>query len=255
MLKLTHFGIVFVQHFLQASPTAVNQLKTEILLCDDEANLVVILADYLRNKGYGVSTAKGAQEAFEIIRSKTLDIALVDAKMPDVDGFEFLDTLRKSGEMMPIILMGDHLAQSDIIKAYNLGCDAYIDKPFAVELLICKIEAILRRCRTNKPTQEKIFELDGKIFDGEKQTFDGQHLSARENDLLLLLWRNKGELVERHLILRSLWRDDSYFASRSLSVYINRLRHILHETNLQILAVNKRGYRIVNTKEQSKVQS
>lgn len=236
---------------MHASHKAVTELKTEILLCDDEASLVVILADYLKSKGYDVVTAQDANEAFAIIKSQSIDIAIIDAMMPEVDGLELLDNLRKSGERLPIIIMGNHVAQSDIIKAYHLGCDAYVDKPFAVELLICKIEAILRRCREQRNEEEKVFELDGKIFDGEHQTFDGKHLSARENDLLLLLCRNKGELVDRHLILRTLWRDDSYFASRSLSVYVNRLRHIMHETNLQILAVNKRGYKLVNSKEQS----
>ena len=236
---------------LHASPTAVNELKTEILLCDDDANLVVVLADYLRSKGYDVIAAQDANEAFETIKSQTIDIAIIDAMMPGVDGMELLDNLRKSGEKLPIIIVGDHMAQSNIIKAYQLGCDAYVDKPFAVDLLICKIEAILRRCREQLKEEEKVFDLDGKIFDGEHQTFDGQHLSARENDLLLLLCRNKGELVDRHLILRTLWRDDSYFASRSLSVYVNRLRHILQGTSLQIMAVNKRGYKIVNSKEQS----
>ena len=228
----------------------MNELTTHILLCDDDATLVTVLADLLKSKGYVVTTAQEAEEAFANVKAGVIDIALIDAKMPDIDGLELLDNLRKSGETLPIIILGEHLPQSEIVKAYRLGADAYMDKPFAVELLICKMEAILRRCKQQDNNVEKIFDLDGKIFDGEHQTFDGQHLSARESDLLLLLCRNKGELVDRHLILRTLWREDTYFASRSLSVYVNRLRHILHETCLQIIAVNKRGYKLVNCKEQ-----
>lgn len=240
--------------FLHASPIDVNELNTHILLCDDDATLVTVLADLLKSKGYDVTTAQEAEEAFANIKIGIIDIALIDAKMPDTNGLELLDNLRKSGEKLPIIILGEHMPQSEIIKAYRLGADAYMDKPFTIEILICKMEAILRRCRQNNNNEQKIFDLDGKIFDGEHQIFDGKHLSARESDLLLLLCRNKGELVDRHLILRTLWREDTYFASRSLSVYVNRLRHILHKTNLQIVAVNKRGYKLVNCKEQNKVK-
>ncbi len=227
----------------------MSELKTEILLCDDEANLVAVLVDYLKSKGYSVTAAQNAEDAFNIIKSKNIDICILDAKMPGMNGIEFLENLRKSGETLPVIVMGDHLAQSDIIKAYMAGCDAYVEKPLAVELLICKINAIMRRCKEQKNSKEKVFDLNGKIFDGEHHSFDGQHLSARENDLLLLLCQNMGDLVDRHLILRALWREDNYFASRSLSVYVNRLRHILTGSDMRIIAVNKRGYKIVNSKE------
>ena len=208
---------------------AVNETKTHILICDDDVNLVAVLADYLKQKGYAVTTDKETNKPF--------DICLLDAQTVDINNIDILDT--------PVILMGEHMSQNDIINAYKKGIDAYVEKPLAVEILICKIEAILRRCRKQNHNEQKIFEYNGKIFDGVQQIFDGQRLSARENDLLLLLWRNKGELVDRHQILRSLWKEDNYFASRSLSVYINRLRHILTNTNLKILAVNKRGYKLI----------
>ena len=227
----------------------MDTIKTEILLCDNDANLVAVLADYLRGKGYGVTIAQDGEECFSILQSKQIDICLLDAYMPKVNGVTFLEDLRKTGDDMPIVVMGDHLNQEEIIRLYNLECDAYVDKPLSVEILICKMEAILRRCREKESDTQKVFDLDGKTFDGEHHLFDGQHLSARENDLLLLLCRNQGELVERHLILRTLWKEDNFFVSRSLSVYINHLRHILRNTNMKILAVHKRGYKIVNSKE------
>lgn len=208
---------------------AVNETKTHILICDDDANFVAVLADYLKQRGYAVTTDREANKPF--------DICLLDAQTVDFNNLDILDT--------PVILMGEHMSQNDIINAYKNGIDAFVEKPLAVEILICKIEAILRRCRKQNNNDEKIFEYNGKLFDGVQQTFNGQHMSARENDLLLLLWRNKGELVDRHQILRSLWKEDNYFASRSLSVYINRLRHILSNTNLKIVAVNKRGYKLI----------
>ena len=229
----------------------MDNLKTEILLCDNDANLVAVLADFLRDKGYGVIIAQDAEEGFSLIQSKNIDICLLDARMPKVNDTTLLEDLRKAGDNMPIVMMGEHLPQEEIVRLYNLGCDAYIDKPLSVEILICKMEAILRRCREQLNDKQKVFDLDGKTFDGEHHTFDGQHLSARESDLLLILCQNMGEVVDRHLILRALWKEDNFFVSRSLSVYANHLRHILRGTNIQIMAVHKRGYKLVNCKEQA----
>ncbi len=229
----------------------VDNLKTEILLCDNDANLTAVLAEYLRERGYGVTIAQDGEECFTVIQSKEIDICLLDAKIPVVNGVKLIDDIRKAGEELPLIIMGDHLKQDEIVRMYKVGADAYVDKPLSVEILICKMEAILRRCSEKQNNKEKVFDLDGKIFDGVHHTYDGKHLSARESDLLLMLCQNMGEIVDRHLILRALWKEDNFFASRSLSVYVNHLRHILSKTDYQIMVVHKRGYKLVNCKEQT----
>ncbi len=229
----------------------LDNLRTEILLCDNDANFVAVLADYLRERGYKVTIARDGEECFTTIQSKPIDICIFDNRIPKINGAKLIEDLRKAGENLPIIIMGDNVKQEEIIRLYNAGCDAYVEKPLSVEILICKINAIIRRCDEKQNNKEKVFDFDGKIFDGERHSFDGQHLSARESDLLLLLCQNMGEVVDRHLILRALWKEDNFFASRSLSVYINHLRHILNNTNMQIIVVHKRGYKIVNCKEQT----
>ena len=221
-------------------------VRTEILLCDDDANFAAVLADYLRGRGYNVIVCGDGDEGFRAFRSKAVDICLVDAKMPKTDGVTLLENIRTAGSTVPVIMMGEHLPQEEIIRAFGLGCDDYVDKPLSVEVLICRIEAILRRCSATLNEKAKVFDLGGKEFNGELHTIGGVHMSGRESDLLLLLCRNMGEVVDRQLILRSLWKDDSFFASRSLSVYVNHLRHYLEGTDVKILGVNKRGYKIVN---------
>lgn len=222
--------------------------KTHILLCDDDVNLTSVLSEYLRNRGYEVITARDGNDGLAKLSAGQCDVCVVDAKMPKHDGYEFLEMMRKDYMSIPVIMVMDRNVQDDIIKAYESGCDDYVVKPMSVELLICKIEAILRRFRPATASKEMVFDLGGKTFDGVRQSFDGVHLSSRENDLLLLLCQSMGSMVDRHLILRTLWQADNQFAARSLSVYANRLRHLLNGTGYSIMSVRGRGYKIVNSK-------
>ena len=222
--------------------------KTHILLCDDDVNLTTILSDYLQEHNYGVITAADGDEALAKVDGGQADICLLNVNMTKVSGFDVLENIRKTNNQLPIIMVIQNGAQEDITRAYKLGCDDYLVKPISVEILMCKVEAILRRCRPVFGSQEMEFDLGGKHFDAVHQTFDGQHIAARENDLLLILSQNMNNLVDRHLILRTLWQIDNRFAVRSLCVYINHLRRLLKDTDLQILAVHGRGYKLVNSK-------
>lgn len=222
--------------------------KTHILLCDDDVNATSVLADFLRDKGYEVIIAHDGEDCLRKLSGDQCDICLLDVTMPKLDGFETLNTMRKSNLMLPVVMMMETNSQQAIVRAYGLGCDDYVVKPLSVELLICKIEAILRRFRPSTMSQETEFDLDGLHFDSVRQTLNGTHLSARENDLLLLLCQNMNAVVDRHVILRSLWQADNHFAVRSLCVYINHLRHFLQGTDVQIVSVHGRGYKLVNSK-------
>jgi DNA-binding response OmpR family regulator len=222
--------------------------KTNILLCDDDVNLTTVLVDYLHEHGYGVITAADGEEALLKVAAGQTDICLLNVNMTKVNGFEVLETIRKTNNQLPVIMVMPNGAQEDIIQAYKLGCDDYLVKPLSVELLICKVEAVLRRCKPVFNSQEMVFDLGGKHFDALHQTFDGRHIAARENDLLLMLCQNMNTLVDRHLILRTLWQMDNHFAVRSLCVYINHLRHLLQGTGLQIFAVHGKGYKLINSK-------
>jgi len=224
--------------------------KVRLLLCEDDLALGSLLADYLRRMNFEVEHCMNGEEGWIRFQQQHYDLCLLDINMPQKNGFELLEDIRTSGSEVPVIFLTERKASEDIIRAYELGCDDYLNKPCPMDIMLCKIRAIMRRCQLNKKNAEVEFDLgNGVHFDSVRQTLNDKHLSARENDLLLILCRNLNETVDRNLILRNLWSQESYFASRSLSVYINHLRHHLVGTNRQIISVHNKGYRLIDNQK------
>ena len=221
-------------------------MQTNILLVDDDANLSTVLADYLRSKEYIVEIASNGKEAWDLIMIKHYDLIISDITMPKMNGFELLKLVRNQYPLLPIVMLSAKTSRDDIIRAYGLGCDYYITKPFSMDILICKIEAILRRYRLSLETEQVEWELGGVLFDSVRQQLGDKHLSSRENDLLKMLCVNMNSLVDRNRILMSIWGADTYFNARSLSVYINHLRKYLGEGSpVKIMSVHGKGYKLI----------
>ena len=249
-LSLSTFGTVFVNGFLDFLFFAIMATKNHILLVEDDLNLSTVLADYLQSKEYQVTTAANGQEAWELLSNKHFDIMLTDISMPKKNGWQLMKSVRESGMLIPIIVLSAKTDREDIIRGYQLGCDDYLTKPFSMDILICKIEAILRRYRMAKQSDEMEFDLNGLHFDAVRQTLGDKRLSSRENELLLMLCQNMDKTVERSRILMTLWGSDTYFNSRSLSVYVNHLRNYIGKDNVvKILSVHGKGYKLVKMNE------
>ena len=225
--------------------------QVSVLLCEDDMTIGELLADFLRRLHFDVLLCNNGEDGLLRFRQRHFDLCLLDINMPQKNGFELLQDIREIGSEVPVIFLTERKATEDIVKGYKLGCDEYLIKPCPMDILICKIRAILRRCQLNKKNSEVEFELSNGIhFDSVRQQLGDTHLSARESDLLLILFRNKNETVDRNIILRSLWNQESYFASRSLSVYVNHLRNHLKGTTLQIISAHGRGYKLIETNDQ-----
>lgn len=225
-------------------------LNTHILLAEDDINLSTVLCDYLHSKDYVVTTVSNGEEALELLTHKHFDILLTDISMPKLNGWQLIKTLRESNNLLPIIVISAKADREDIIRGYQLGCDDYMPKPFSMDILICKIEAVMRRYRMGHETSEMDFDLDGVHFDAVRQTLGDRHLSSRENELLLMLCQSMDKTVERNRILMSLWGGDTYFNSRSLSVYVNHLRNYFgKESKIKILSIHGKGYKLVKMNE------
>lgn len=219
---------------------------THILLLEDDINLSSVLADYLRSRGYVVDAGADGQEGWGLLSSKHYDLLVTDIVMPRMDGWQLLKLLRDSNNAIPVIMISEKSDKDDIVKSYSLGCDDYLTKPLAMEVLIGKIEAVMHRYRAGQRDGEMEFDLAGVHYDGIRQTLGTKHLSSRENELLLMLCQNMNNLVERNRILMSLWGSDTYFHSRSLSVYVNHLRNYLGEGSpVKIMSVHGKGYKLV----------
>lgn len=229
---------------------AIMATINHILLVEDDLNLSTVLADYLQSKEYQVTTAANGQEAWELLSNKHFDIMLTDISMPKKNGWQLMKSVRESGMLIPIIVLSAKTDREDIIRGYQLGCDDYLTKPFSMDILICKIEAILRRYRMANQSDEMEFDLNGLHFDAVRQTLGDKRLSSRENELLLMLCQNMDKTVERSRILMTLWGSDTYFNSRSLSVYVNHLRNYIGKDNaIKILSVHGKGYKLVKMNE------
>jgi len=217
-----------------------------ILLCEDDMNLSSVLIEYLRANQFAVGHATNGQEGLEAVLTKTYDLCLLDSSLPQKDGISMLQEMRASGINLPVIILSDRGEKEDIIAGYKAGCDDYVTKPFSMDILICKIKAILRRSQMEDANQETLFTIGNVTYDAARQTIGKKRLSTRENDLLLMLCRKSNQLVERSVILKALWQSDNYFSSRSLAVYVNHLRHLMSDIKgARIVAVHGKGYKLI----------
>ncbi len=228
--------------------------KISILLCEDDLNFGMLLNDYLLSRGYLVDLAQDGDDGWVKFTHSKYDLCIFDVMMPLKSGFELAKEIRESGSDVPILFLTARTSKEDILEGYRVGGDDYMTKPCSMEILIYKIESIMRRIRKRDLENRTQFQLGRLVYDASRQTLhDGEakiHLSSRENELLLILCQRHGELVERSAILKSIWLNDNYFACRSLSVYINHLRKILAiEPAIRILSVHGKGYKIVLTEE------
>ncbi len=220
-------------------------MASRILIIDGDISLSTVLNDYLASRGYRSHVVHTGQGGLECLKSGTWDIVLMELQGLSMNGYELLKDIRQRLPNIPLIVLTTRSDREDQMRAFQLGCDDYQTKPFTMDILICRIEAILRRVRAFEENKQRVFELNGHTFDSTHQTFDGKHMSARESDLLLMLCRHEGDVVDKHRILMALWKEDNAFTARSLGVYINHLRQYLVHAGYGIMAVRYKGYKLV----------
>ena len=221
-------------------------MTTRILLIDGDISLSTVLSDYLVSRGYKAQAVSNGKTGLELLAEGHWDLVLMELQNVGINGFELLKDIRHRLPKIPLIVLTVRADRESQMRAFQLGADDYQTKPFSMDILICRIEAILRRIRAFEESKQKVFTLNGRVFDATHQTFDGQHMSARESELLLMLCRNEGETVDKHRILSALWKEDNAFTARSLGVFINHLRHYLTPAGYTILAVRYKGYKLIS---------
>jgi two-component system, OmpR family, response regulator len=226
--------------------------KIKILLAEDDANLGSLLKEYLEAKGFLVTLAKNGKEAFTEFGRYPFDICLLDVMMPVKDGFTLAKEIRAKDKNIPIIFLTAKSMREDAIEGFHAGADDYITKPFSMEELLLRIQAILRRTKsqTLKNSEQKTFKIGKYKFDHSRQLLEAegeQHkLTTKEADLLKMLCLNSNEVLDRNLALKSIWNDDNYFNSRSMDVYIAKLRKYLKEDpKVEILNIHGKGFKLL----------
>jgi two-component system, OmpR family, response regulator len=225
--------------------------KVKLLLAEDDENLGLLLKEYLIAKGYDASLFPDGEAAYKGFMNGRYDICILDIMMPKKDGFTLARDIRIVNSDIPIIFLTAKNLKEDVIEGFKLGADDYLTKPFSMEELIFRIEAILRRTsQDSQANNQMIFKLGKYTFDSRKQTLSGGDdvvkLTTKESDLLKLLCQNANKVLERNYALKSIWIDDNYFNARSMDVYITKLRkHLKDETGVEIINVHGKGYKLI----------
>ncbi|PCI35348.1 MAG: DNA-binding response regulator [Flavobacteriaceae bacterium] len=228
--------------------------KNRILLVEDDPNFGTVLKDYLALNDYVVTLAKDGLEGLIMFKNDEYDICILDVMMPRKDGFSLAKDIRATNTDIPIIFLTAKTMKEDVLKGYQAGADDYLNKPFDSEVLLYKIKAILQRKQVGNNLEEERFEfVIGKfefnsklrhlVHNGE----NNQKLSPKENKLLKMLALHKNDLMPRELALTKIWRDDNYFTSRSMDVYIAKLRKYLKlDDEVEILNIHGEGFRLID---------
>jgi two-component system, OmpR family, response regulator len=225
--------------------------KVKLLLAEDDENLGLLLKEYLVAKGFDATLFPDGEAAYKGFMKDHYDICILDIMMPKKDGFTLAKDIRTVNAEIPVIFLTAKNLKDDVIEGFKLGADDYITKPFSMEELIFRIEAILRRTAQDTQSQnQQIYKLGRYTFDTRKQTLtngeDVVKLTTKESDLLKLLSQNANKILERNFALKSIWIDDNYFNARSMDVYITKLRkHLKDEPTVEIINVHGKGYKLI----------
>ncbi len=231
--------------------------KINVLLAEDDKNLGNILKSYLEAKGFATTLCENGKIALETFKKEDFDFCILDVMMPVMDGFTLAKHIRKLDQKVPLLFLTAKAMQEDIIQGFEMGGDDYLTKPFSMEELLLRMQAILRRSTVEKTRHEKRIYYFGKFtFDYDRQMLNigknQEKLTSKESDLLKLLCDNLNEVLDRSVALNKIWHDDSYFNARSMDVYITKLRKFLKEDpEVELLNVHGVGFKLIAPEKKS----
>lgn len=226
--------------------------KTRILLAEDDPNLGTLLQEYLEAKDFETVLCSDGDKAFKTFSKQQFDFVLLDVMMPVKDGFTVAKEIRTINKKIPIIFLTAKSMKEDTLKGFDLGADDYITKPFSMEELLVRVNAVLRRTEAYQmaTSDKQFFELGDFVFDHERQLLKYNDketkLTTKESELLHLLCLNKNGVLERNYALNAIWGDDNYFNGRSMDVYIAKLRkHLKPEPRIEIINIHGKGFKLL----------
>ena len=224
--------------------------KLHILLCEDEESLGMLVREYLQAKGYDAELYLDGEAGYKAFVKGKYDMCLLDVMMPKMDGFTLARELRSINSEVPIMFLTAKNLKDHILEGFKLGADDYLTKPFSMDELVYRMEAILRRVKARSRQMATRYQLGRFTFDTQRQLLSiddkSTKLTTKESELLTMLCTHMNDILERDLALKTIWIDDNYFNARSMDVYITKLRkHLKDDPNVEINNVHGKGYRLV----------
>lgn len=224
----------------------------KVLFIEDEAALAEIVKESLEAKGFEVCHAPNVSRAMLLYRQQTPAIIIADIMLPDGNGFEFIQELRKTDTQTPVIFLTSRSQTDDVVKGFELGGNDYLKKPFSIAELVVRMKSLLRK--DNSPITKSaeartwvfgVFSFHypaGELQNGKQK----KQLTSREADLLHLLLLNRNEALQRNYLLQTLWGNTDYFSGRSLDVFISKIRKYLGaDSTVKIINVRGIGYKMI----------
>lgn len=227
--------------------------KKKILLVEDDTNLGNLLQDSLELKNFDVVLKRNGEEAFNDFKINKYDMCIFDVMMPKKDGFTLAKEVRRMNATVPIIFLTAKTLKEDTIEGLKLGADDYITKPFSMEELTLRMDNIFKRLPKEEASTQNLFTIGKFTFDNTIRTLKiGNNeikLTTKESELLKMLALYNDRILEREIALNAVWGTDSYFAGRSMDVYIAKLRKYLKEDpNIEILNIHGTGFKLIEKK-------
>ncbi len=224
----------------------------KILIVEDDKNAGFLLEKSLEDAGYGTILAQDGIQGLSLFDKHNPDLCILDIMLPLLDGLNLSKAIRKKNNNIPIVFLTARTMQNDIIEGFKYGADDYITKPYEMEELLLRVKAILRRNPSNIATidNDKIFKVDNFIFSSTEKylIIEGQkiEISTKECDIIICLTNNYTNIISREHIMNKVWGKDDVFASRSLDVYLTRIRkYFSNSTKVKLINVHGRGYKLI----------
>ncbi len=224
--------------------------KIKILLCEDDENLGMLLREFRQAKGFNADLFPDGEKGYKAFLKGKYDLCVLDVMMPKKDGFTLAQEIRNVNGEVPIIFLTAKNLKDDVLEGFKIGADDYITKPFSMEELVVRIDAILRRVKGKKDREVTLFRIGKFTFDTQKQVLvsgdSTQKLTTKESELLALLCSHVNDILERNYALKTIWVDDNYFNARSMDVYITKLRKLLKgDPSIEIINIHGKGYKLI----------
>jgi len=224
--------------------------KLRILLCEDDENLGMLLREYLQAKNYSADLYPDGDAGYKAFLKNKYDLCILDVMMPKKDGFTLAQEIRQANAEIPVIFLTAKTLKEDILEGFKIGADDYITKPFSMEELTFRIEAIFRRVRGKRSKERNVYKIGQFVFDTQKQLLslgeESVKLTTKESELLGLLCAHANEILQRDFALKTIWIDDNYFNARSMDVYITKLRkHLRADKSVEIINIHGKGYKLI----------
>lgn len=222
-------------------------MKSTILLVEDEPNFGAVLKNYLELKGFEVTLCPDGESGYETFMSSPFDLCILDVMMPRRDGFTLAKQIREQDNAVPLIFLTAKTMKDDVLRGYKSGADDYLTKPFDTEVLLLKMEALLRRNKLQVSAGNQEFEIGKYIFSFKQRLVKNsdreQRLSPKEAELLNLLCLHINDVLPRQKALKQIWGEDNYFNARSMDVFITRLRKLFKDDERIVIAnIHGKGF-------------